>query len=142
MSRSRKKAIVKDKGHRKEDYWKIHRRVNKQITKHFIDSAREFVDCHYDEWDEFFKFKEYFIQKGMTPEDAHLEAYYHIEDDVIFGKISSDLYRLWWEEPELKNPKELVNDYDYCDYIIDAEYDSDWHSIEWLGKCRTEWKRK
>ena len=123
MSRSRKKAIYKDKGHRKEDYWRVHRRVNKQITKHFIDSAREFVNCRYDEWDEFFKFKEYFIQKGMNPEDAHLEAYYHIEDDVSFGKISSDLYRLWWESPEYILPKALVNDYDYSDFRMDYEFD-------------------
>ena len=141
MSRSRKKAIVKDKGHRKEDYWRVHRRVNKRITKHFIDSARKFVDCRYDEWDEFFKFKEYFIQKGMNPEDAHLEAYYHIEDDVSFGKISSDLYRLWWESPEYKLPKELIDDWDYSDWRYDAEY-GDWKDWGWLKECRIKWSRK
>ena len=122
MSRSRKKAIYKDRGHRKEDYWRAYRRVNKQITKHFIDSARKFVDCYYNEWDEFFKFKNFFIQEGMDPEEAHLEAYYHIEDDVIFDKISSDLYRLWWESPEYKLPKEVINDWDYSDYTIKTEF--------------------
>ena len=82
MSRSRKKAIVKDVGHRKKDYWRVHRRVNKEITKHFIDSAREFVDCNYDDWEEFFKFKNFFIQKGIKgvkPEKAGalLKHFFH-----------------------------------------------------------------
>ena len=150
MSRSRKKAIYKDRGHRKEDYWRAYRRVTKQITKHFIDSAREFVDCNYNEWDEFFKFKNLFIQEGMDPEEAHLEAYYHIEDDVTFGKISSDLYRLWWESPEYKLPKELINDYDYSDYTSDYEYMkrkgyfyehiSDGYSEEWYKERQEQAK--
>ena len=150
MSRSRKKAIYKDRGHRKEDYWRVYRRVNKQITKHFIDSARKFVDCYYNEWDEFFKFKNFFIQEGMDPEEAHLEAYYHIEDDVIFGKISSDLYRLWWESPEYKLPKEVINDWDYSDFRIDYEYMkrkgyfyehiSDGYSEEWYKERQEQAK--
>lgn len=137
MSRSRKKAIIKDRGARKNDYWRTYRRVNKQITKHFIDSAREFVDCNYNEWDEFFKFKNFFIQEGMDPEEAHLEAYYHIEDDVIFDKISSDLYRLWWESPEYKLPKEVINDYDYCDFAIDYEYTLRYEY--WFDHNKREW---
>ena len=150
MSRSRKKAIIKDRGARKNDYWRTYRRVNKQITKHFIDSAREFVDCNYNEWDEFFKFKNFFIQEGMDPEEAHLEAYYHIEDDVIFGKISSDLYRLWWESPEYKLPKEVINDWDYSDFRIDYEYMkrkgyfyehiSDGYSEEWYKERQEQAK--
>ena len=150
MSRSRKKAIIKDRGSRKNDYWRTYRRVSKQITKHFIDSAREFVDCNYNEWDEFFKFKNFFIQEGMDPEEAHLEAYYHIEDDVIFGKISSDLYRLWWESPEYKLPKEVINDWDYSDFRIDYEYMkrkgyfyehiSDGYSEEWYKERQEQAK--
>lgn len=121
MSRSKRVAIIKDKGHRKEHYWKVHRRVNRQITKYFLDSARRFVCTNYDEWDEFFKLKNYLISKGIPSEEAHYEATYLVEDD-IFRRLSSDLYQLWWESPEYKQPKELVNDYDYSDYRLDYEY--------------------
>lgn len=124
MSRSKKVAIIKDKGHRKEHYWKVHRRVNRQITKYFIDSARRFVYTGYDEWDEFFRLKDYFISKGMSPEEAHYDANLYVEDDVTMRGISGNLYRLWWESPEYKQPKELINDYDYSDYhyCLDYEY--------------------
>lgn len=73
MSRSRKKAIYKDKGFRKKDYWKTVRRVHKVIIqKHKSDFI---YDYHGD-----------------------------------FGK-----------EFNLPNPKSIVNDYDYCDYIYNME---------------------
>ena len=53
-----------------------------------------------------------------------------------FKRESTSLYAIdgeesenaenYWEKPDLeskiKNPKTIVNDYDYCDYIIDYEY--------------------
>ena len=78
MSRSTRKAIYKDKGHRKNDYWKVHRRVNKQIGKHYFK---------------------------VNPDD-YLQPY-------RWGQL---------ESPQYKSPRKLINDYDYCDYIIDEEY--------------------
>ena len=66
MGKSRKKAIVKDVGHRKNDYWQVHRRTNKQILKNAVENG---------------------------------------EEEIPF-----------------KQPKELVNDYDYSDFTIDMEY--------------------
>ena len=65
MGKSRKKAIVKDVGHRKNDYWQVHRRTNKQILKNAVENG---------------------------------------EEEIPF-----------------KQPKELINDYDYVDIIWDFE---------------------
>ena len=65
MGKSKKKAIVKDVGHRKGDYWQVHRRTNKQILKNAVDNGNE--------------------------------------------------------EVEFLQPKELINDYDYSDWLFDME---------------------
>lgn len=125
MSRSTKKAIYKDKGHRKEDYWRVHRRVNKQINKHFFTSATH-VTPHYwcFEPDEvYFDTLQKFLDQGMSHEEAGYEANCAHEDDWWFEKIAGNNYKSWWEEPEFKNPKELINDYDYSDFRSDYEFD-------------------
>ena len=83
MSRSRKKAIVKDIGHRKREYWRVHRRVNRQLMRTNISDS----------------------------------------------------------EFELKSPKELINDYDYCDWIFNAEYGS-WNNTSRQNEYRNKWRRK
>jgi hypothetical protein len=70
MARSRKKAIHKDKGWQKRDYWKTVRRVHKQQ----IREAKSYL-----------------------------------------------LYEGWNCTFTLKNPKSIINDYDYCDYISNME---------------------
>ena len=44
MGKSKKKAIVKDIGHRKNDYWQVHRRTNKQILKNAVEIGAEEVE--------------------------------------------------------------------------------------------------
>jgi hypothetical protein len=66
MGKSKKKAILKDAGYKKDIYWQVHRRTNKQILKNAVEIG---------------------------------------SDEIAF-----------------KQPKELIDDYDYSDYIIDYEY--------------------
>ena len=124
MSRSYRKAIYKDKGHRKGDYWKTYRRVSRSTLKHYIEGARElsFHGCSYDEYEEFIRFKNEFISKGLSDKEAYQEASYIVEDDLYFSRLAGNCYRDWWDEPNLKNPKELINDWDYSDYTFDYEY--------------------
>lgn len=36
---------------------------------------------------------------------------------------------MYWDfDDSLPNPKSLINDYDYCDYIVDYEYNGGWFS--------------
>lgn len=121
MSRSRKKAIYKDKGHRKEDYWRIHRRVNKQIVKFFYKSATHRLST-YSNWDDYFEFSWKFEEQGYSEEEASMMAYEEIEDNEDFP-ICSNFHQDWGEEPNTRTPKELINDYDYSDYRIDYEFD-------------------
>ena len=44
MGKSKKKAIVKDIGHRKNDYWQVHRRTNKQILKNAVEIGTEEIE--------------------------------------------------------------------------------------------------
>ena len=44
MGKSKKKAIVKDIGHRKNDYWQVHRRTNKQILKNAVENGAEEIE--------------------------------------------------------------------------------------------------
>ena len=44
MGKSKKKAIVKDVGHRKNDYWQVHRRTNKQILKNAVENGAEEIE--------------------------------------------------------------------------------------------------
>ena len=44
MGKSRKKSIVKDVGHRKNDYWQVHRRTNKQILKNAVENGAEEIE--------------------------------------------------------------------------------------------------
>ena len=48
-----------------------------------------------------------------------------------------DLNRLWWESPEYKLPKEVINDYDYCDFAIDYEYTLRYEY--WFDHNKREW---
>lgn len=123
MSRSTRKAIYKDKGHRKNDYWKVHRRVNKSILKHWIDGNRNVVtnDIQFEDYPEFDWVMMLHLENGATFYEAESEVYEDLEFDIYWGSIISDLFIQWWETPEFKHPKELVNDYNYCDYIIDEE---------------------
>lgn len=124
MSRSRKKAIYKDRGHMKDVYWRVHRRVNKQIVKHFFSSTKE-PSPHYwvTSYDElYFDTIQKYIDLGMSREDAYYEAVYEHEDDFWLGRMVSNNCREWWETPETIDSKTLVNDYDYSDYTIDCEH--------------------
>ena len=108
MSRSRKKAIFKDRGHRKNDYWRAYRRVTKPVIKKFFNYKRNLYDWFYED----ILYSEYIdelIECGYSEDDAYKMASI---------KSSYDYY----VEPELKSPKELINDYDYSDYTMDYEY--------------------
>lgn len=121
MSRSRKKAIVKDKGPMKEVYWRVHRRANKQIVRHFYESATHKISC-YNNWDDYFEYRRKFEDQGYSEEEASMMAYEEVEDNEDFP-ICSNFHQDWGEEPNVKLPKELVNDYDYSDYRLDYEWD-------------------
>ena len=97
MSRSRKKAITKDKGWMKYGYWRTYRRVTKSAIKKFFNYEKEAYDWLY----EGMLFSEYvdeLIDKGYNKEDAYIIA--NLE-------TSYDYYL----EPELKSPKEVINDW-------------------------------
>lgn len=121
MSRSRRKAIYKDKGRRKKEYWKIHRRVNKQIVRHFYENATHKISC-YNNWDDYFEYRRKFEGQDYSEEEASMMAYEKVEDNEDFP-ICSNFHQDWGEEPNVKFPKELVNDYDYSDFRIDYEFD-------------------
>ena len=132
MSRSRRKAIVKDVGHLKKVYWRIYRRVNNQIVKHFFDNAKHRVSC-YDNWDDFFMYKNRFIEKGYSEEEAHIMAYEEVEDNEDFP-ICSNCHIDWAEEPCIISPKQLIDDYDYSDYTLDYEYSNPNHNTPKLRR--------
>lgn len=44
MGKSKKKAIVKDVGHKKDIYWQVHRRTNKQILKNAVEIGAEEIE--------------------------------------------------------------------------------------------------
>ena len=44
MGKSRKKAILKDVGHKKDIYWQVHRRTNKQILKNADEIGAEEIE--------------------------------------------------------------------------------------------------
>lgn len=60
MGKSRKKAILKDVGHKKDIYWQVHRRTNKQILKNAVEIGSDEIpfkqpkelinDCDYMYW--------------------------------------------------------------------------------------------
>lgn len=79
MSRSYKKAIIKDKG--EWNYNKIVRRVTKQIVRSFKNKWKDVVS-----------------------------------KDLDLSNRTENL------EQDIPNSREIVNDYDYCDFIIDWEY--------------------
>lgn len=129
MSRSTRKAIYKDVGHRKREYWRVHRRINKQIVNHFFESAKE-PSAHYwlTDFDKnYFEAIEKYENQGMSREEAYYEALYEHEYDFWWSRMVGNSCREWWEEPELKNSKELVNDYDYSDYSLDFEHGKSWN---------------
>lgn len=145
MSRSRRKAIIKDVGHRKEDYWRVHRRVNKQINSHFYSSSTHISPQYWmTDYDElYFETIQKYKDLGMTQEEAYYEAIYEHEDDFWFNRLVGNSCRHWWEEPEFKQPKELVNDYDYSDYTIDYEYDYGYKFLRHVGQVHAnKWKEK
>ena len=108
MSRSRKKAITKDKGWMKYGYWRTYRRVTKSAIKKFFNYEKEAYDWLYEEM-LFSEYVDELIDKGYNKEDAYIIA--NLE-------TSYDYYL----EPELKSPKEVINDWDYLDYTIKTEF--------------------
>ena len=108
MSRSRKKAIFKDKGHRKDDYWRTYRRVTKPVIKKFFNYEKEAYDWLYEEM-LFSEYVDELIGKGFSEEDAYI---------IANIQTSYDYYL----EPVLKSPKEVINDWDYSDYTIKTEF--------------------
>ena len=67
MSRSRRKAIVKEVGKLKKVYWRIYRRVNSQIVKNY--SLKEWVEPIYYDYYEDDEGDHY----APIPEDIFLE---------------------------------------------------------------------
>lgn len=115
MSRSRKKAILKDVGNLKRNYWKIIRRKNEIVLKSFY--SKKHINNYWwisEEWIYNFDYNN-LIKKGIDKETAE-----HYAD------LSSTFD--YYEEPIFVNPKELVNDYDYRDYTTRPEFKSDLES--------------
>lgn len=124
--KSTKKAIVKTKGPLKDSYSKRVRRSDNKILKNWIEGSR-YLSPHsfnYDEDEEFFNAKEKFKDKGMSDEEAHEMANWLVEYNLFWSTMSSNLFRLWWEEPEFINPKTLINNADYRGYTAKVEFDS------------------
>lgn len=117
MSRSTRKAIYKDKGHRKNDYWKVHRRVNKANFKYAITSQFTEKFTYQSDWDDSYKDIDEDDEIGWIIYSWNNKECY---DFYMSNLKVNDIKDL---EIEFKNPKELINDYDYCDYIIDEEND-------------------
>lgn len=105
MSRSRKKAIVKDNGSKKI-YWKTIRRVVKNTIKKFSND------------------KTYLVNRDLDYMDLdELEEYVEVYKDE---KVLDDI---------IPSPKEIVNDYTYCDHTIDYEHEK-WSNDEHRIKNR------
>ena len=148
MSRSRKKAIYKDRGHRKEDYWRAYRRTNNQIVRFFYKSATHRTSC-YDSWDDYLEYMRKFKEQGYSEEEASMMTYMEVEDNEDFP-ICSNFHQDWAEEPNVKSPKEVINDYDYSDFRVDYEYmkrkgyfyehTSDGYSEEWYKERQEQAK--
>lgn len=129
MSRSRKKAIYKDKGHRKKDYWRVHRRVNNQILKRNLRSS----------------YKEIYEAPVIPEIDGYYEA-------IVSYQNSRECYEIYLEnlnvvdsldlEHNLKLPKELINDYDYSDYTSDCEFRQISEDTETDNEWRKKFRRK
>ena len=128
MSRSRKKAILKDVGNLKRNYWKIIRRVNKKRMKYNLTS-------HYE-----YKFTYHELDDVDSSKFRYIDDL-HSDDPQISSKISweyKEYYDIYCKnlkiflEDELEegilSPKELVNDYDYRDYTTRPEFKSDLES--------------
>ena len=108
MSRSRKKAIYRDKGHRKDDYWRTYRRVTKPVIKKFFNYKGMLYDWFYEDM-LYSEYVDELIASGYSEDDAH---------KIANIKSSYDYYI----EPEIKSPKEVINDWDYSDYTIKTEF--------------------
>ncbi len=89
MSRSVKQPIYKDKGFRKDSYWKTVR-------------------------------------------------------SNINNKVRSLLNRIDPDSEIIPDPKEIINDYDYCDYIVDARNypDEVENDTSWMDQHKKEFKNK
>ena len=70
MSRSRKKAIYKDRGHRKEDYWRTYRRVTKPVIKKFFNYKGMLYDWFYEDM-LYSEYVDELIDSGYSEDDAH-----------------------------------------------------------------------
>ena len=136
MSRSRKKAIYKGRGHRKEDYWRAYRRVTKPVIKKFFNYKGMLYDWFYEDM-LYSEYVDELIDSGYSEDDAH---------KIANIKSSYDYYI----EPEIKSPKEVIDDYDYSDFRVDYEYMkrkgyfyehiSDGYSEEWYKERQEQAK--
>lgn len=120
MSRSKRKAIYKDKGNVNNYYWKVHRRVNKASLNHLIKSNFTVKYVYNGEkWldeEELKKINESDYIAWEVYTWNHKECYDFYMSNLKLDDIGD--FDSWY-----KSPKELINDYDYCDYIIDEEND-------------------
>lgn len=95
MSRSFRKAVIKEKGKFNSSYNKTVRRVNKSIVKQFKTNYQEIEPLEYnEEKEEYFK-PEFF--DGYTG------------------------FSLIGPEDKIKHPKEIINDYDISDHKTNFE---------------------
>jgi len=105
MSRSYKKAIIKDNGS-KDIYWKTIRRVVKNTIKKFYNA------------------KYYQINRELNYSEPDVFGW---DDDFKNEKELEDM---------IKQPKEMIDDYNYSDYTIDMEND------EYYKDRRDKYRRK
>lgn len=133
MSRSKRKPYYKVSGPIKNEYWRVHRRVNKKILSHFfkshydVQSQEDYFEDSYDDLKNLIiKYGEYL--GGLIFYNKYPECYDIYMDNLRIEDIN-DL--------ELMNPKEIVNDYDYndLDYYLGKFESNENFDLE-------KWKRK
>ena len=118
MSRSYKLPIIKDKPRnykRTPAYWRPIRRIWKHTIRNSITPSY---------WDMLDSPEIVFIGK----EDMTLE-----EKDAYIMKFEASIPD---DEIDFPNPKTIINDYDYCDYIWD------WRYTGWIHLTEEELKEK
>jgi len=103
MSRSHRIPITKDHSSHYYDYWKIIRRSHNQVVRNFSTLAYE------REW-------------------VYSIYYYGQYNRFLWQYMLDDLDNNFTEEPTFKDRRSIINQYDYCDYIIDHRLigDKDW----------------
>ena len=72
-------------------------------------------------------------RKKAIYKDKGLRPYWKYVRGGINNAVRGILYLIDKEDYNIPDPKEIINDYDFCDYIIDYEYRRT-ESKEWKDK--------